>query len=222
MRTLGPLVSSWEFEAAAKQLLVRDVGRIGLFLDEMSRARDERIDGRLVRMERPLSVLVRETASRFPEDQLPGVILECQGTVGEPERDGGGFYRAEYAMNVIAVTQGTVIDITRSLACDLCTAAMAILLQGLAAVDDRIIDVRWSGEDSIELDGEEQDQRSRSVVGRGLIVTVADIVCDFSGLPDGWDEPDPPLDGSPPLDAGDLETVLTAVVASAVPTDEQL
>jgi hypothetical protein len=220
-RLLGPLVSSWAFEKSAQQLLVRDANRVGLYLDELARQMgDLREDGNPIRMERPLSVLVRETASRFPESQLPGVILECPGTIGDPIRDGAGMYSAEWAMNVIAVTQGTDIDVTRSLACDLCTAATAVLLHGLVQVDDRIVDVRWSGEDSIELDGEEQDQRSRSVVGRGLVILVQDLVCDFSGLPAGWDEPDPPMDGSPPLDAGDLETVLSAEVESAVPTDE--
>ncbi len=215
MRTLGPLVSSWSFEAAAQQLLVRDRNLIGVYCDEVTRQM-----GETVRIERPLSVLVRETASRFPEDQLPGIILECSGTIGDPERAGDGMYSADWAMNVIAVTQGNDIDVTRSLACDLCTAATAVLLHGLVQVDDRVVGVRWAGEDSIELDGEQQDQRSRSVVGRGLVIRVQDIVCDFSGLPAGWDEPDPPMQGSPPLDTGDLGTVLTAEVESAVPTSE--
>ncbi len=89
MRTLGPLVSSWSFEAAAQQLLVRDRNLIGVYCDEVTRQM-----GETVRIERPLSVLVRETASRFPEDQLPGIILECSGTIGDPERAGDGMYSA--------------------------------------------------------------------------------------------------------------------------------
>lgn len=211
-RTLGPLISSWSFERAAQQLLVADRGLVGIYADEVARQLGESI-----RIERPRSVVVRGTAERFSEDQLPGLILRCRGTVGEPVRDGEGLHSAVWSMSVIAVAQGVDINVTRSVACDLCAAATAVLLQHLVKVDSRIAFVRWDGEDSDEIDlgG---DDRSRSVVGRGLLIGVNDVVCDLAGLPAAWDVADPPI-GLPPLDAGERQTVLSAGV-TVTPTDE--
>lgn len=210
-RVLGPLISSWSFERAAQQLLVADRGLIGIYADEVSRAM-----GETIRIERPRSVVVRGTAERFSDDQLPGLILRCRGTTEPPRRDGEGLYSAVWSMSVIAVAQGVDINVTRSVACDLCTAATAVLLQHLVKVDSRIAYVRWEGEDSDEIDlgG---DDRSRSVVGRGLLIGVNDVLCDLAGLPAAWDTADPPI-GQPPLDAGALETVQSADV-TVTPTD---
>lgn len=220
-RVLGPLVSSWSFEQAARMLLLPDRNVLGLYLDELARQTGEN-----VRIERPRSVLVRETASRFAEDQLPGIILRCSGTVGEPTREGDGTYTADWAMSVIAVTQATGtgnggpadgFSIARSTASDLCAAAAAVLIHYLPRVDSRVVSVRWDGEDSAELDLGD-DQRSRSVVGRGLVITVQDILCDLAGLPDLDDAPlDPPI-GEPAEDAGDLLTV-DSVDATVTPVE---
>jgi hypothetical protein len=211
-RRLGPLVSSWSFEAAAQRLLVADSNLIGLYSDEIARQL-----GEVTRIERPRSVLVRETVTRFAEDQLPGLLLRCRGTASTPERSGDGLYSADWSFSVIAITQGTDVNVTRSVACDLCAAATAILIHYLPRVDSRIIGVRWDGEDSEEIDLQ-GDERSRSVVGRGLLISVQDILCDLSGLPADWDIPDPPI-GQPPLDSGDLLTVESADVVSATPTN---
>lgn len=202
-RTLGPLFSSWSLEQAARGLLYPDRGLLGAYLDEISR----QVGQAAVRVERPRSVTVRERASRFADEQLPTIILVCPGTIGEPQRDGEGLYSATWQMTVAAVSQATDPDIARAVASDLCVAATAVLLHELPRLPG-VVSAMWAGEaaDDVPIGN---DQRSRAIMARGIEITVQDIVCDLAGLPDDWDTADPPM-GQPPLDTGDLQTVLSA------------
>lgn len=212
MPDLGPLVSTWSFERAARDLLMPDRNLIGLYLDEVVRQ-----TGADIRSERPRTVVVREKASRFADEQLPAIILVCPGTVGDMERDGEGRYSAMWQMTVAAVTQAADADVARELASDLCCAAAAVLVQMLPKIDARVISAMWAGEasDDVPLG---VDQRSRCIVGRGVLVGVQDVVCDLSGVPPAWNEPDPPI-GEPPVDLDPLATVDTVSV-SVTPVEE--
>ncbi len=205
MRVLGPIVSTWSLERAARDLLLSDRNLIGAYLDEINR----QAGATSVRVERPRSVKARWRASRFSDDQLPAIVLINAGTVGDPTRDGEGLYSATWLMAVAAISQATSEDVAREVASDLSWAATAVLAQMLPKVDDRVVSAVWGGEEPpIDLDG---DERSRCIFGQRLLITVQDVLCDLSGLPAGWDEQDPPF-GQPPLNTGDLLTVLTTSV----------
>jgi hypothetical protein len=210
--TLGPLVSSWTFERVARDLLEPDRNLIGLYLDEVVRQ-----TGATVRSERPRTVAVRQKARRFADEQLPALIIVCPGTVGEPERGGDGSYAAAWQMTVAAVTQATDDDVGRALASDLCCAAAGVLVQMLPRVDSRVVATRWAGEASDEVDVG-ANGRSRCIFGRGVLVTVQDVVCDFGGPPTTWNVPDPPISDAP-VDLGDLGTVETVSV-TVTPVEE--
>lgn len=210
--TLGPLVSSWSLERAARDLLMPDRNLIGLYLDEVVRQ-----TGAEVRSERPRAVVVRQRAARLADEQLPALILVCPGTLGDPHRDADGLYLATWAMTVAAVTQATDADLGRQLASDLCCAATGVLVQTLPRVDPRVIAARWSGEATDDIPMGE-DHRSRCIFARGILVSVGDVLCDLAGVPGTWDEPDPPI-GEPPVDLGDPTTVDTVSV-TATPVEE--
>lgn len=213
-RLLGPIVSEWAFERTARDLLQPDRNLIGLYADEVNR----QAGAPNIRIERPRSVKVRWRARRFADDQLPALIIVNAGTVGEPHRDGDGLYTATWQMTVAAVSQASDEDVAREAASDLCCAATAVLVQMLPRVDDRIIAATWAGAVSTDIDVA-GDERSRCIFARGVYVTVQDILGDLAGLPATWDESDPLL-GQPARDSGDLQTVQSATVQSAVPTDE--
>jgi hypothetical protein len=211
-RVLGPLVSSWSFERVARDLLMPDRNLIGAYLDEVVRQ-----TGAELRSERPRTVAIRERAVRFSDEQLPALILVCPGTEGDPERDGEGLYSAVWRMTVAAVTQASDADIARELASELCVAAAAVLVQTLPRTDERIVFARWAGEasDDVSLGN---DQRSRCIVGRGVLLGVQDVLSDLAGPPVGWDVADPPI-GDPPVDLGDMPTVETVSV-TVTPVEE--
>jgi hypothetical protein len=215
-RVLGPLVDDHSIEQAIKGVLLPRRNLIGVWSDEVSRQQPE---FSTVRIERPKTVKVRWSISRFAEDQLPALLVLNGGTVGEPYRDGEGRYQATWSMVVAGVAQGTNEDVTRGIASRMSRAAMGVLASMLPKVDDRIGTVRWQGaEDPIDYRSKD-DVRSRCAFGQRFTVTVGDIMCDLVGLPVDWDETDPPM-GEPPLDTGDLGTVASARVESAVPVDE--
>jgi len=212
MPTLGPLVSSWSIERAARDLLMPDRNLIGLYLDEVVRQ-----TGEGVRSERPRTVVVREKAMRFADEQLPALIIVCPGTAGDAERDGEGRYSAMWQMTVAAVTQSVDADLARALAADLACAAAAVLVQMLPKIDERVVFARWAGEasDDVPLG---VDQRSRCIVGRGVLVGVQDVLCDLAGVPADWNVPDPPI-GDEPVDLPAPVTVDTVSV-SVTPVEE--
>ncbi len=208
-RLLGPLVTSWSIEQACRTLLLPDRNLIGAYLDEVNRQRGQTA----VRMERPRSVLTRWSVRRNADDQLPAILLVNGGTLGDAERDGDGLYRATWQLGVAAITQSTDEGVARGSAAHLSWAATAVLAQMLPKVDSRVLSVQWMGEEPPINLGD--DDRSRCIFAQRLAITVADILSDLSGLPADWNEPDPPITGSPstpPLNTGDLETVLTTLV----------
>jgi hypothetical protein len=214
VRRLGPIISSWSIERAMRDLLLpdREPPLIGLYEDEVNR----QFGTPDVRVERPRSVKVRWSISRFADDQLPAIIVLAGGTVGAVNRDSEGLYTATWAMMVAGVAQASDEDIAREVASDLSKAAAAVVVHMLPKVDGRVISAQWNGEDQpIDLAG---DERSRCAFGQRLQITVADHLCDLGGLPADWDEADPPM-GEPPIDAGDLGTV-EEVAVEVVPVEE--
>lgn len=212
MPLLGPLVSSWTLERAARDLLMPDRNLIGLYLDEVVKQ-----TGAAVRSERPRTVVVREREARLSDEQLPALIIVCPGTVDDPERDGEGMYRATWFMTVAAVVQSSDGDLARQLASDLCCAASGVLAQMLPRVDGRVLATRWAGEatDDVPM---RNDHRSRCIFGRGILLSVGDVLCDLAGVPADWDVPDPPI-GDEPVDLEPEPTVDTVSV-TATPVEE--
>jgi hypothetical protein len=204
-RLLGPIVSTFAIERTAKELLAPDRGLIGLYLDEATR--QDTADGQPVdRLERPRSVVIRERITRLSDRQLPALILNCPGTIGDPVRDGDGRISARFAIGVTAIVQANGEDLGRELASLTAAAASALLLQCLTpATEGRLSNVRFQGYSSTDVDFAD-DARSRCIVTAGLEMDVADILNDSAGPPP--ELADPPL-GNPPVDAGDLPTVLT-------------
>lgn len=214
-RVLGPLVSPFALERAARDLLLPEANLLHFYLDEVTRADRASEDDPVDRVERPRTVSIRERASRFADEQLPAIILVVPGTTGNPRRGGDGMYSATYALGCCAVVQSTGEDMARELASILAVAGAAVLMQNLPGADDRISNVRWDG-DAFDEGSLEPDQRSRCIATRGLLVDVYDMVTDLGSPP--LAVPDPPL-GEPPADPGDLLTVESTEV-TVTPVEE--
>ncbi len=213
-RTLGAIVDTHSIEQAIVGILLPSRNLLGVWMDEVSRQQPQ---DNTVRIERPRTVKARWTISRFVEDQLPALLLLNGGTPGTPYRDSEGRYQATWSMVIAAVAQGTDENVTRGIASRMSRAAMGVIASSLAAADGRIGSVLWAGEeDPIDMTS---GDRTRCAFGQRFTVTVGDILCDLAGLPVDWDEPDPPI-GQPALDPGELGSVQSAAVVSAVPVDE--
>lgn len=212
-RLLGDLVDTHSIERAIVEVLRPSRNLIGVWSDEVSRQQPEHSS---VRIERPKTVKVRWSISRFADQQLPALLVMNGGTLGESYRDGEGRYQATWSMLVAAVVQGTDEDVTRGQASRMSRAAMGVLASMLPKVDARIGAVMWRGEEEPIDYRSKDDVRSRCAFGQRFTVTVGGIMCDLAGLPVDWDETDPPM-GEPPLDTGELGTVESARVESAEP-----
>lgn len=127
--------------------------------------------------------VVSETSdpARWPEDQLPSIIILAPGFVEEPVREGDGSYRVRYQVSVAAMVSARDQGTTRQLSRLYGTVIAAIVLQK-PSLGDFAAGVKWTSEtfDDIPLD----TSRSLACAIEGFVVDV-DGVLTTNGGPEG-------------------------------------
>ena len=169
----------------------------------------------------PRGYIVASQFSKWPEDQLPVVVVISPGLSGPPRRAGDGRTLARWALSAGVVNSAAHIDKVRENTLDYIAAIRALITQhqslgGLATAVD------WIDENYIPPFPYGRTQ-ARSLFGAQAIFTVTvDDVVSYGKGPDGpWGPPPPP---ATPTDPTNWPTVKRAVVTVAppVPPDREL
>jgi hypothetical protein len=167
----------------------------------------------------PRGYIVASQFAKWPEDQLPVVVVISPGVTGPPRRAGDGRTLASWALSAGVINSAAHIEKVRENALDYVAAIRTLLAQeqtlgGLATAVD------WIDEDYIPPFPYGQ---SRSLFGAQAIftVTVDDVVSYGRGPGGPWGPPPAPDD---PTDATRWPPVKRAVVTVAppVPPDREL
>lgn len=156
---------------------------------------------------------------KFPEDQLPVMIIGSPGLTDPPEVDGGGYYTAPWQVNLgVQIAAGPnrrALELARWYA--LATRACVIQQQQDPGVDSgmQVVRVDWRDERYRELDS--IDDRTICVGVVEINVTVANVLQRGLGPLDPIIPPQPPGPVSPawPTAQAVIETI------DKVPPDEE-
>jgi hypothetical protein len=178
----GRLIAGVDVEQA---LRARIEARLDTYLDEVERQHGL-APGEL---ERPRAYVDDE---RFPEDQLPAIVVKSPGTADLPEADGHGRYRTRFALELethVAAATGAM-----GLAKLYTLALRALALQQPSPL---FMGTDWVGESYRR--GELVGARTYCVGVVELEVQVPDVTDRHAGPPDepGWPEVPPRLPDSP-------------------------
>lgn len=108
--------------------------------------------------ERPQDYTSRTEFDKWPEEQLPLVIVVCPGISDDPVKEGRGIYRAKYDVGIVVVVSSIDKDSTRRIAQRMGAAVRAVLakkssLDGAFEGDVRGVD--WIGTKNNELKAED-------------------------------------------------------------------
>lgn len=137
---------------------------------------------------------------KWPERQLPAVLVVSSGTADEPTMDGGGAYTATYTVGVGVVAAGRSEEETLQLAQAYAAAVRACVVQH-PSLGGFALGTRWLGEewDTIE------SSKARTLVGAQevFVVTVKDVTTAHAGP--GVPNPAP----NPNVPSADWPTVAT-------------
>jgi len=109
---------------------------------------------------------------KWPEDQLPTVLLICPGLAEPPIKDGSGAYRAKWALGVAVVVSASTERATRNIAGIYSAAIRATLLQH-RSLGGQALGVDWTDERYDDLPSE--DSRSLAAARQVFVVEVADV-----------------------------------------------
>jgi hypothetical protein len=180
---IGPIVSAYDVEAAALATLRKWVST---YLGE-TEAQHGRVRNSLPR---PRSYTTSNSFDKWPEDQLPCILLICPGTIDVPLASGDGKYRVRFGLGVAAIVSTSQAVQTEETAKLYVAALRTCLIQqrslgGFAAGTD------WLDETYDDLPSE--DGRSLGAGQAVFAVEVDDISRRYSGPPNpGADVPVPP------------------------------
>jgi hypothetical protein len=180
----GPIILASDVEDA-----IRDVLRdwIDSYLWEIERQHGMEVGG----LESPRSWVTSAAIEKFPEDQLPCVVITSPGTTDAPAADGQGLYRVHWRIDVATQAAAAGNRIALRLA-RLYTAAMrAICVQHQNSGLARRVD--WLGERYDVLDT--VDDRTVCIGVVSLRVEVYDVT-NRNAAPD---EPEPQPSPESPL-----------------------
>lgn len=152
------------------------------YLTEVARQR-----GLNAPLEAPRSIVAVAEFDRWPEEQLPGIVIVNPGTTGTPLKDGAGAYRASWPIEVcISVSAATQADTRRNSQLYIAAARGCIMQRrslghGMKGTD-------WGGESYTLI---EADKR-RSLAGAKASFTIErDDVVTVGAGPTNPDSPPP-------------------------------
>lgn len=150
--------------------------------------------------ERPQGFTSRTAFDKWPEEQLPLVIVICPGIEDDPLKEGGGLYRSRYDVGIVVVVSSIDKDSTRRVAQRMgaairMTMAKKSSLDGAFDGDVRGID--WVGTRNNELRPE--DDRTIWANRQLFTVEIGNVLTKGGGpkTPEPYDTPtgepaDPP------------------------------
>lgn len=146
---------------------------------------------------------------RWPEDQLPAVLLVSPGLIGTPEKEGDGYYRARWSLGIGVVVSARDAATTNSLAKVYAAAVRATILQH-QSLGGHSRGVGWVDEKYDDLPAE----KGRTLAaGQNIFwVEYAQVVSTKGGPI----QPVPPDDEPPPEDWPTVETADTTIESEAI------
>jgi hypothetical protein len=158
-------------------------------------------------LQRMRAWLTGPSFDKWPEDQLPAVILQSVGTAERPLRDGEGRYRARWLMQLDCVCSARTQALTHSQSMLYAAAHRALLLQR-PSLEGRAAGISWVGDDYTQLPYD--DIRTIAAAQGTFEVEVEDVVTTLAGPT----TPDRPLtpDTEPWPDRPTVQTVDEQVV----------
>lgn len=185
MSLFGPLRHGGEIEdavLASLQLWLPD------YLREVERQAG--LDAEV--LEGPRSIGWAPEMTKWPEDQLPSLIVVSPGTSEDPERDGEGVHRARFALNVGVVASAADERDTRRLAQLYGAVVRGCLLQHRILAEEIQV-VAWNGEGYDDIPQAAEMRRTVALGLNRFTVEIGDLVSDTQG-------PGEPTDGGDPGD----------------------
>src|SRR4051812_27844406 len=162
---IGPIVSARDVEQAAIDTLHKWLSTyLGEAEDQHSRARGS--------LPRPRSITTTNSFDKWPEDQLPCLLLVCPGLAEAPKAEGNGRYRALFALGAAVVVSAKTEAATEELS-KLYVAAVRTCLVQQQSLGGFASGVDWMDETYDDLPSE--DWRSLGAGQAIFAVHVADL-----------------------------------------------
>lgn len=160
------------------------------------------------KLEIPKSIVSRNEFSKFPEDQLPMLVVINAGVADDPIRDGESIYGAWWAIGIGIIVSAKDEESTAR-ACGIYSAAVrGVMIQKGGTVSQG---VEWADEtyDDVPTD----DDQSRTLRAARLIfrVYIDDVVQSWGG-PAEPAEPDPDVQPGSEWPTADTVEVVTRLV----------
>lgn len=122
MSVFGNITTSVDVEGAMEAHVVK---WITTYLREVERQKGLKVG----LLPSPRSYQKRNELQRWPEDQMPAIVIVAPGTAGTPKRKGDGTYDANWVCGVAAVVSSTDKESTRTMASYYTAAIRAAVLQ---------------------------------------------------------------------------------------------
>jgi hypothetical protein len=201
---IGKIVTGRDVELAALAVLKKWAST---YLGE-AEAATGRVRGSLPR---PRAWTTATEFEKWPEDQLPAVLLISPGLAAPPRADGNGTYRASFALGIAAIVSTSHMDETAALAKLYCATLRACLLQH-QSLEGFAAGVTWADENYDDLPS--IDDRS---LGAGQAIFVVEV----DAISTRWNGPihpsEPPTPDAAPL-PDDPTATAVAVEVHPIPT----
>ena len=110
---------------------------------------------------------------RWPEHQLPAIGIGSPGTVGEPEKDGNGYFRATWNIGIGITVSAATPAATHKLA-KVYGAAIRMCLLQHRSLGGFAVGLDWGGETYTALGV--ANSRSQAIAVNSFMVTVGEVI----------------------------------------------
>jgi hypothetical protein len=161
----------------------------------------------------PITYTTRRVFTKFPEDQLPTIIVVSPGLDGEPKKGGDGTYRAKWVMHVGCVVSTSDLMETNVVSKIMGAAIRAAMTQH-ASLGGVACGMDWYDE---SYDPLPDDDTTRSLGAAALSFRIeVDNVVNWQKGPDTLYIPDPDAETPPGSDWPEAETVTVEIEKEAL------
>lgn len=135
-------------------------------------------------IERPRGVITRSEFDKWPEEQIPLIVVMTSGLAGKPERHAQGNYHASWAVGVASIVSDIDQENTRQLSLAYAAAVRSLVLQHKMLKSATWPDGFANGtswEDETYSDMPSLKERSISAARVIFSVGVDDVVTEYAG-----------------------------------------